>query len=128
MGHKLRSWAGSNHGYVHPTPIYECLVSLLVFYYLWRAAAKECPHGNTLARYLLLTGTARFLVEFIRVNPRPILGLSNAQIVSLLSVVAAVILFADSAPAIAGRKEGAGQVIGAVTPGRHSIMVKKSLW
>jgi hypothetical protein len=67
-------------------------------------------------------------VEFIRVNPRPILGLSNAQIVSLLSVVAAVILFADSAPAIAGRKEGAGQVIGAVTPGRHSIMVKKSLW
>ena len=101
--------------YVHPTPIYECLVSLLVFYYLWRAAAKELPHGNILARYLLLTGTARFLVEFIRVNPRPLPGLSNAQIVSLLSVVAAVILLSDSVPAI-----------GAIWQGRHSIVVKKS--
>jgi phosphatidylglycerol:prolipoprotein diacylglycerol transferase len=29
--------------------------------------------------YLVLTGVARFLVEFIRINPRSFFGLSNAQ-------------------------------------------------
>jgi phosphatidylglycerol---prolipoprotein diacylglyceryl transferase len=106
--------------YVHPTPIYESLVSLLVFYYLWRASGNVLSHGNILARYLLLTGTARFLVEFIRVNPRPFLGLSNAQIVSLLLLVGAVILFRKSA----GRSnDGTGQAIHVVaTPGSfHNI-------
>jgi phosphatidylglycerol---prolipoprotein diacylglyceryl transferase len=79
--------------YVHPTPIYECLAGLLVFYYLWRAAGIELPRGSIFARYLVLTGTARFLVEFIRLNPRTILGLSDAQVLSLLCVVAGLILF-----------------------------------
>jgi len=34
-----------------------------------------------------LTGIARFLVEFIRINPKVLYGLTNAQIVSLLSMV-----------------------------------------
>src|SRR5712692_4797840 len=79
--------------YVHPTPIYECLASLLFFYYLWRAAGKELPRGSISARYLVLTGTARFLVEFIRLNPRTILGLSDAQVLSLLCVVVGLMLF-----------------------------------
>lgn len=78
--------------YVHPAPAYECVVGLLVFYYLWRVARTELPPGNILARYLVLTGAARFLVEFIRVNPKAILGLSNAQIVSLLCVAGGLVL------------------------------------
>jgi phosphatidylglycerol:prolipoprotein diacylglycerol transferase len=42
--------------------------------------------------YLLLTGAARFLVEFIRRNPKVILGLSNAQLASLGSAAAGLLL------------------------------------
>jgi phosphatidylglycerol:prolipoprotein diacylglycerol transferase len=50
------------------------------------------PRGEVFAAYLVLTGVARFLVEFIRINPRSILGMSNAQAVSALSIVAGVVL------------------------------------
>lgn len=89
--------------YVHPTPIYECLAGLIISYYLWRLGKRDLPHGNILARYLLLTGTARFLVEFIRLNPRTILGLSNAQVASLLCVVVGLILFGYNSPALRRR-------------------------
>jgi phosphatidylglycerol:prolipoprotein diacylglycerol transferase len=45
------------------------------------------------AAYLVLTGIARFLVEFIRINPRSFYGLTNAQAASVVSIVAGVILF-----------------------------------
>jgi phosphatidylglycerol:prolipoprotein diacylglycerol transferase len=43
-------------------------------------------------QYLVLSGLARFLVEFIRRNPKIIWGLSNAQLASLGSVLAGVVL------------------------------------
>jgi phosphatidylglycerol:prolipoprotein diacylglycerol transferase len=49
--------------------------------------------GDVFAAYLILTGAARFLVEFIRINPRSFFGLTNAQAASLLSVVAGVVLW-----------------------------------
>ena len=58
---------------MHPTPIYELLAALLIFWYLWRAgdpARGPRPSGYVLALYLLLSGLERFLIEFIRLNPR----------------------------------------------------------
>ena len=49
--------------------------------------------------YLALAGFARFLVEFIRVNPRVLFGLTVAQIASLVLVVVGVVLLARRAPA-----------------------------
>lgn len=74
--------------YVHPTPIYECLAGLLIFWYLWRVGKGVLPSGSIFARYLVLTGITRFLVEFLRLNPPSMLGLTNAQIVSVLCVAA----------------------------------------
>jgi phosphatidylglycerol:prolipoprotein diacylglycerol transferase len=42
--------------------------------------------------YLILSGFARFLVEFIRINPKIYWGMSNAQMASLGSVLAGVAL------------------------------------
>ena len=83
---------------VHPTPIYEFIVGVLIAWLLWRRGTQhlraKAPAGMVLAEYLVLTGLARFLVEFIRINPRSFLGvLTNAQVVSLLSIVAGVALF-----------------------------------
>jgi phosphatidylglycerol---prolipoprotein diacylglyceryl transferase len=94
---------------VHPTPIYEFLGACLIAWMLWRAGAKQAaassekpggktktasapPSGSIFALYLLLTGVARFFVEFIRINPRVLWALTNAQIVSLACILAGAVL------------------------------------
>jgi len=72
---------------VHPTPIYEMLAYLAVFAFLWRTRHKTEPSGRQFGRYLTLAGIARFLVEFVRINPRVALGMSVAQLVSLVLIV-----------------------------------------
>jgi phosphatidylglycerol:prolipoprotein diacylglycerol transferase len=82
---------------VHPTPIYEFLVAVVIFWILWRLGERtfktNAPNGIVFAAYLVLTGIARFLVEIIRINPRTFYGLTNAQAASIVSIVAGVILF-----------------------------------
>ena len=51
------------------------------------------PAGAVFAMYLMLTGLARFLVEFIRINPRSFLGMSNAQTASVASMIAGFALW-----------------------------------
>jgi phosphatidylglycerol---prolipoprotein diacylglyceryl transferase len=75
---------------VHPTPIYEMIVALLLAGYLWVRGAK--PPGQITGEYLALSGVARFLVEFIRINPRIYWGMTNAQVASLGSIVAGILL------------------------------------
>jgi phosphatidylglycerol:prolipoprotein diacylglycerol transferase len=104
---------------VHPTPIYEFIASCAIAWILWRLGTVQMaasnarhasgaqlesvnPHasygggiqpGHVFAAYLVLTGAARFLVEFIRINPRSFLGLTNAQAASVASVAAGVALW-----------------------------------
>jgi len=82
---------------VHPTPIYEFLIAIVIFWILWRlgerALKTHAPNGIVFSAYLVLTGIARYLIEIIRINPRSFYGLSNAQTASLVSIVAGVILF-----------------------------------
>jgi phosphatidylglycerol:prolipoprotein diacylglycerol transferase len=79
---------------VHPTPIYELIVGLFIGWVLWRRSSPEAPKpaGVLTGEYLIWTGAARFLVEFIRINPRIYWGMSNAQVASIGSVVAGVLL------------------------------------
>lgn len=101
---------------VHPTPIYELLVACAIAAFLWKLGNRQLIRDTTDSRnrprsqqlktvapsrssglifawYLILTGLARFLVEFIRINPRSFLGMTNAQIGSLISVVAGAIIY-----------------------------------
>jgi len=95
---------------VHPTPIYEFLVGALIAWYLWRRGAHQLrrrrPAGEILSEYLVLTGLARFLVEFIRINPRSVFGvLTNAQAASLASMVAGIVLLLVVRQHAAARKQ-----------------------
>jgi phosphatidylglycerol---prolipoprotein diacylglyceryl transferase len=82
---------------VHPAPLYEfviwCLMGVLLWYLGGKNLREPRAAGRIFCAYLILTGIARFLVEIIRINPPWILGLSNAQVASVLSVVGGVILF-----------------------------------
>ena len=77
---------------VHPTPLYELLAGLLIGGWLWMRGGKPRGTGAIVGEYLLLSGFARFLVEFVRRNPKVLWGLSNAQLASLGSVVAGIVL------------------------------------
>ncbi len=93
---------------VHPTPIYEFIGACLIAWLLWKmgssfaisnsksrsvsSTAHYAP-GQIFAAYLVLTGIARFFVEFIRLNPRVLWGLTNAQLASIASIVLGAILW-----------------------------------
>jgi phosphatidylglycerol---prolipoprotein diacylglyceryl transferase len=83
--------------HVHPTPIYEVIVALFIAAYLWRlgtpAMRRTLRPGMVFAHYLIWTGIARFLVEFIRRNPRVYLELTNAQLVAVGSIALGVALW-----------------------------------
>src|SRR5260370_9578346 len=81
---------------VHPTPLYEFFIWLVIAAILWQMGKKAAigarPKGEIFCVYLILTGVARFLIEFIRINPRSFFGLSNAQTATLVSIVLGSIL------------------------------------
>lgn len=68
---------------VHPTPVYETLIAFTLAVILWRMRKRAAPDGWLFSFYLIFSGTERFLVEFIRVNPKWFLGLSQSQLISL---------------------------------------------
>jgi phosphatidylglycerol:prolipoprotein diacylglycerol transferase len=86
---------------VHPTPLYEMAAGLVIGWWLWRRGGKPHATGAILGQYLLLSGIARFLVEFIRRNPKVIWGLSNAQLASAGAALVgvAIMVWAAKRPA-----------------------------
>jgi phosphatidylglycerol:prolipoprotein diacylglycerol transferase len=83
---------------VHPTPIYESLTMGLVALVLWRLRDRMAP-GRLFALYLLCAGVERFLVEFVRRNSAVFVGLTTAQLVSVVMAVAGAVWLARSARA-----------------------------
>jgi phosphatidylglycerol---prolipoprotein diacylglyceryl transferase len=84
---------------VHPTPIYETLAMGLVALLLWRLRDR-LTNGLLFALYLLLAGAERFLVEFLRRNDDVALGLTQAQLISVVMMIAGALwlLLASRAP------------------------------
>jgi len=78
---------------VHPTPIYEAIAYTLIFLFLWSRRTKTTVPGQIFYLYMMLAGTARFLVEFLRVNPRVLMGLSEAQLIALTMMVVGTTLY-----------------------------------
>jgi phosphatidylglycerol:prolipoprotein diacylglycerol transferase len=81
---------------VQPTPIYELLFSLAVFWLLWKLGERARPVGWLTGLYLLLSGIGRFLVEFVRINPKLYFHhtMSNAQVAALASAMVGVAVMA----------------------------------
>jgi phosphatidylglycerol:prolipoprotein diacylglycerol transferase len=79
---------------VHPTQIYETVLMLLAFWWMWRRRDHGHAVGWMLGCYLVLGGLERFLVEFVRAKDDRLLGpftLAQATSVALV-VVGAVLL------------------------------------
>ncbi len=68
----------------HPTPVYEMLLGVIGFFILWQLRKKRWPDGKLFAVYLVLSSIFRFGIEFLRLNPRLLFGLSEAQMFSVV--------------------------------------------
>jgi phosphatidylglycerol:prolipoprotein diacylglycerol transferase len=77
----------------HPAPLYELLLGIVVFLVLWSLRKKILVDGKLFMVYLMLSGIARFCVEFIRLNPRLFFGLSEAQLIAAVIVVIGLVGF-----------------------------------
>ncbi len=53
---------------VYPTPLYEAIICILLFFVLWSLRSKLMKTGQIFFLYLLLNGVERFFIEKIRVN------------------------------------------------------------
>ncbi len=67
---------------VQPTPVYETVAMGFVAWWLWRMRDEFRP-GALFAFYLVLSGTERLLVEFVRRNHHIWLGLTAPQLESI---------------------------------------------
>jgi phosphatidylglycerol:prolipoprotein diacylglycerol transferase len=72
---------------VHPAPVYESLLYAGVFMILWSMRKTSYPAGRLIYWYMVLAGAARFVVEFVRINPRVFHGLSEAQLIAVVMMI-----------------------------------------
>ena len=77
----------------HPTPMYEFIIGGLIFWLLWKKRSVFLGDGKLFGLYLMLSGASRLLVEFIRLNPRYMFGLSEAQLISVVLIGLGVFLY-----------------------------------
>ena len=83
---------------VQPTALYETLAMLVVFVVLYRMARRSQPGWYVFAWFLVLSGAERFAVEFLRVNPPWLAGLTPPQWFALAGVlIGAAVVFATRA-------------------------------
>jgi phosphatidylglycerol:prolipoprotein diacylglycerol transferase len=72
-----------DHTLCHPTPVYEFLLCAILFWILWRVRTTMQPEGKLFMLYLMFAGGERFIIEFLRINPRVAFVFSEAQIIAL---------------------------------------------
>lgn len=80
---------------VFPTPLYEAIICILLFFVLWKLRFKIKETGVLFAIYIILNGIERFFIEKIRVNERYHLfgkSFTQAELISSLLIISGVIL------------------------------------
>jgi prolipoprotein diacylglyceryltransferase len=81
---------------VFPTPFYETLTCLVLFFILWSLRKRLTIPGTLFGIYLILNGVERFLVEKIRVNSKyDIFGFhpTQAELISFGLIVSGILIY-----------------------------------
>ena len=84
---------------LHPTQLYESLSMLIVFFLLLWLHQRRRFNGQVILLYAVLYSIIRFLIEFVRDDPRgdvfgltTMTGLSTSQLISIVVGLGALIL------------------------------------
>lgn len=77
---------------VYPTQLFEVTLGFIMFLILWRLRDHRHAEGWLFGLYMVLAGTERFLIEFLRAKDDRFFGpLTAAQLIALAAVVAGFI-------------------------------------
>ncbi|MBA3766401.1 MAG: prolipoprotein diacylglyceryl transferase [Acidobacteria bacterium] len=78
-------------GPLHPTQLYESVAAFLIFFFLLWLHRRRRFDGQVILLFAVLYGVVRFMVEFLRDDPRgdiagltTLTGLSTSQMISLI--------------------------------------------
>lgn len=71
---------------VHPTQMYETILGLAIFAFLWKKRTSVKVLGSLFFTYLILAGLERFFIEFIRTNEHYLFYLTGSQLLSLVMI------------------------------------------
>jgi len=78
---------------VHPTPLYDTILLVSLFFILWSLRKKEFKQGTMFGLFGVFIGAERFFTEFWRLEPKFIFGvLSEAQFISILLFIFGIAL------------------------------------
>lgn len=80
--------------HLHPTQIYSSIFDFcLAFFLLWYDR-KERKDGRVFSLYVIIYSIGRFLVEFLRDDPRGFVGvLSTSQFISIFTLIIGIFFF-----------------------------------
>lgn len=86
-------WGVTVNGHLlHPVQIYETILDLILFVFLWGKRERQDYHGQLFVYYIGGYAIVRFIVELFRTNPQVIGPLTPAHITSIIFVILAVLL------------------------------------
>jgi phosphatidylglycerol:prolipoprotein diacylglycerol transferase len=80
--------------YYTPMPVYEIVVNLGIFALLWQLRKRDLPNGLLFLIYLTLYSLERFFLAFTSSYQILAFGLTQSQIIALVSLVIALVLIA----------------------------------
>ncbi|CAI9411503.1 prolipoprotein diacylglyceryl transferase [Aestuariimicrobium sp. T2.26MG-19.2B] len=76
---------------VHPAQLYEAAGAFTIAGILWTLRTRWAP-VSVFGSYLVLSGLARLLVEFVRLNTPILVGLTQAQLTGVASMIIGAVL------------------------------------
>lgn len=82
-------------GFAYPTPIYEVIMSIIIFGVLWSMRKKWTTPGIMISAYFILGGIERLLIEQIRINNEYSFlgGITQAELISVVMIILGVLGF-----------------------------------
>lgn len=81
-----------NSQLLHPAQMYEMILDLILFIYLWGRRGKIEYNGQLFIKYIIGFSINRFIIEFFRINPVVIKPFTVAHITSIVIIIVALII------------------------------------
>lgn len=80
---------------LHPTQLYSSVFDfLLALFLLWYANRNTREDGRVFSMYVIIYSIGRFLVEFLRNDPRGNVGvLSTSQFIAIFTLILGIVIF-----------------------------------
>ena len=74
------------HMALHPAMLYEMVINLAIFFFLWKIRKRPAKDGFIISLYLILYSVGRFIVSSFRADSLMVGGLRAAHVISILII------------------------------------------